>query len=93
MMEDVVRLDKRVGKLESHFDQASRDIQDIRTSANKIVSRGEKIGEVGNSGGSYGSHLHFERRIHRGATVRRARFNGQSAYYFGTRRYKSRNCR
>lgn len=46
MMEDVVRLDKRVGKLESHFDQASRDIQDIRTSANKIVSRGEKIGEL-----------------------------------------------
>ena len=46
MMEDVVRLDKRVGKLESHFDQASRDIQDIRTSANKIVSRGERIGEL-----------------------------------------------
>ena len=46
MMEDVVRLDKRVGKLESHFDQASRDILDIRTSANKIVSRGEKIGEL-----------------------------------------------
>ncbi|GAB4353717.1 MAG: DNA recombination protein RmuC [Kiloniellaceae bacterium] len=46
MMEDVVRLDKRVGKLESHFDQAARDIQDIRTSANKIVSRGEKIGEL-----------------------------------------------
>jgi len=46
MMEDVVGLDKRVGKLESHFDQASRDIQDIRTSANKIVSRGEKIGEL-----------------------------------------------
>ncbi len=46
MMEDVLRLDKRVGKLESHFDQAARDIQDIRTSAGKIVSRGEKIGEL-----------------------------------------------
>lgn len=46
MMEDVLRLDKRVGKLETHFDQASRDIQDIRTSATKIVSRGEKIGEL-----------------------------------------------
>jgi DNA recombination protein RmuC len=46
MMQDVVRLDKRVGKLETHFDQASRDIQDIRTSANKVLSRGEKIGEL-----------------------------------------------
>ena len=46
MMEDVQRLSDRVGKLERHFDQASRDIQDIRTSANKIVSRGEKIGEL-----------------------------------------------
>ena len=46
MMEDVLRLDKRVGKLETHFDQASRDIQDIRTSANKVLSRGEKIGEL-----------------------------------------------
>ena len=46
MMEDVLRLDKRVGKLESHFDQASRDIQDIRTSASKILGRGEKIGEL-----------------------------------------------
>mgnify|MGYP001793224960 CR=1 FL=1 len=46
MMEDVLRLDKRVGKLESHFDQASRDIQDIRTSATKILGRGEKIGEL-----------------------------------------------
>ncbi|WP_193368849.1 DNA recombination protein RmuC [Pelagibius marinus] len=46
MMEDVLRLDKRVGKLESHFDQASRDIQDIRTSANKVLNRGEKIGEL-----------------------------------------------
>jgi DNA recombination protein RmuC len=46
MMEDVLRLDKRVGKLETHFDQAARDIQDIRTSANKVLSRGEKIGEL-----------------------------------------------
>lgn len=64
-----------------------------RVNVGDRVRRGEKIGEVGNSGGSYGSHLHFERRIHRGATVRRARFNGQVAHYFGTRSYRSRNCR
>src|SRR3546814_3854649 len=43
MMEDVLRLDQRVGKLESHFDQARRDIEQIRTSSTKILSRGEKI--------------------------------------------------
>ena len=46
MMEDVLRLDERVGKLETHFDQARRDIEQIRTSSTKILSRGEKIGEL-----------------------------------------------
>jgi DNA recombination protein RmuC len=46
MMEDVLRLDKRVVNLESHFDQARRDIEQIRTSSSKILSRGEKIGEL-----------------------------------------------
>ena len=46
MMGDVERLDTRVGKLESHFDQARRDIEQIRTSSTKILRRGEKIGEL-----------------------------------------------
>jgi DNA recombination protein RmuC len=46
MMEDVLRLDNRVGKLETHFDQARRDIEQIRTSSTKILSRGERIGEL-----------------------------------------------
>jgi DNA recombination protein RmuC len=46
MMEDVLRLDKRVVNLESHFDQARRDIEQIRTSSSKILSRGERIGEL-----------------------------------------------
>jgi DNA recombination protein RmuC len=46
MMEDVLRLDDRVGKLETHFDHARRDIEQIRTSSTKILSRGEKIGEL-----------------------------------------------
>ncbi len=46
MMEDVLRLEKRVSNLDSHFDQARRDIQDIRTSSGKILRRGEKIGEL-----------------------------------------------
>jgi DNA recombination protein RmuC len=46
MMQDVARLDKRVGNLEGHFNLARRDIDEIRTSANKIVRRGERIGEL-----------------------------------------------
>lgn len=46
MMADVGRLDDRVGKLASHFDQARRDIDQIQTSARKIASRGEKISEL-----------------------------------------------
>ncbi len=43
LMKDVERLDKRVGNLSTHFQQASKDIDEIQISARKIVSRGEKI--------------------------------------------------
>lgn len=46
MTQDVGRLDKRVGNLESHFNMARRDIDEIRTSATKILRRGERIGEL-----------------------------------------------
>ncbi|WP_420346247.1 DNA recombination protein RmuC [Pelagibius sp.] len=46
MMGDVLRLDKRVNNLESHFEMARRDIHEIRTSSGKILRRGEKIGEL-----------------------------------------------
>ncbi|MEO9902394.1 DNA recombination protein RmuC [Nisaea sp.] len=46
MMTDVGRLDDRVGKLETHFRQAEKDIGDIRTSTNKITRRGDKIEEI-----------------------------------------------
>ena len=45
LIEDVVRLDKRVDQLGRHFGQAQKDIDDIRTSTGKITRRGEKIGE------------------------------------------------
>jgi DNA recombination protein RmuC len=46
MLEDVGRLDQRVDKLQSHFEMASKDLRDIRTSADKVIRRGEKIETV-----------------------------------------------
>jgi len=46
MMQDVGRLEDRVGKLATHFAQAEKDISDIQTSTRKITSRGDKIAEI-----------------------------------------------
>ncbi|MEX2408947.1 MAG: DNA recombination protein RmuC [Rhodovibrionaceae bacterium] len=46
MLKDVARLDDRVGSLENHFQQANKDIGLIRTSADKITRKGEKITEI-----------------------------------------------
>jgi DNA recombination protein RmuC len=43
---DVQRLKDRVDNLDRHFGQANKDIEQIVTSAEKILSRGEKIGGV-----------------------------------------------
>lgn len=43
LMEDVGRLDDRVRKLQTHFQQAGKDIDLILTSAQKVTRRGEKI--------------------------------------------------
>jgi len=43
MLEDVGRLDDRVDKLQTHFDQAHRDIRDIRISTDKVTKRGARI--------------------------------------------------
>jgi len=43
LLEDVVRLDARVAKLDTHFRQAQEDVSQIRVSADKIVKRGQKI--------------------------------------------------
>lgn len=43
LLEDVVRLDSRVAKLDAHFRQAQDDVSQIRVSADKIVKRGQKV--------------------------------------------------
>ena len=46
MLGDVGRLDKRVGNLQRHFDQAGEDIRAIRISSDKVMGRGERIQEM-----------------------------------------------
>ena len=46
LLEDVSRLDERVRKLQTHFGQASRDIDDILVSTAKVTKRGQKIEAV-----------------------------------------------
>ncbi len=43
LVEDVQRLDDRVRKLQSHFGQTQRDIDQILTSADKVTKRGARI--------------------------------------------------
>ena len=43
LMQDLARLDDRVRKLQVHFLQAGKDIDQIMTSTGKLVRRGEKI--------------------------------------------------
>lgn len=43
LMEDVNRLDDRVRKLQTHFGQAQKDIDDILVSSDKVTRRGQKI--------------------------------------------------
>jgi len=43
MLEDVERLRERVTKLDTHFRQAEADIGGIRTTADRIATRGRRI--------------------------------------------------
>lgn len=43
LMEDLTRLDDRVGKLQSHFAAAQKDVEQIVTSSAKLTKRGQKI--------------------------------------------------
>src|SRR3954447_19057269 len=43
LMEDVQRVDERVRKLQGHFSQSAKDIEDILVSTSKVTKRGQKI--------------------------------------------------
>jgi len=46
LLDDVGRLDKRVGSLQAHFNLAQKDIGDIQTSSGKISKRAERIENI-----------------------------------------------
>ena len=55
LLDDVVRLDERVGKLQRHFEQATEDVRQIRITTEKVGKRAERIEElqVGDVSGAY----------------------------------------
>ncbi|WP_051271381.1 M23 family metallopeptidase [Shimazuella kribbensis] len=61
----------------------------ITVKKGQLIEIGQQIGNVGNSGNSTASHLHYEQK-HNGE-VQPIYFGSSKAYYYGKKEYKSNN--
>ena len=46
LLDDIRRLDERVGRLQQHFSQTTEDVRSIRISTEKVTKRGERIEQL-----------------------------------------------
>ncbi|HEU4965003.1 MAG TPA: peptidoglycan DD-metalloendopeptidase family protein [Bacilli bacterium] len=64
-------------------------LSSFAVSKGQWIAKGDKVGNVGSSGGSTGPHLHFEERYN--GVAQKVVWNGSQAYYWGSRSYTSHN--
>lgn len=64
-------------------------LNSFAVSQGQSISKGDKVGTVGSTGGSTGPHLHFEQRYN--GVAQKVVFNGVTAYYYGSKSYTSKN--
>lgn len=61
-----------------------------RVSVGQNVTQGQTIGNVGNTGGSTGAHLHYEQLLN--GSAQKIKWDGAQILYWGSKSYKSKNC-
>ncbi|GMU43030.1 MAG: peptidoglycan DD-metalloendopeptidase family protein [Xanthomonadales bacterium] len=73
----------------SGHDTLYAHLQSFSVSVGQSVRQGQRLGYVGNTGGSQGPHLHFEERYQ--GSAQPIRFDGRALPYYGTVSWTSRN--
>lgn len=73
----------------SGYDTLYAHLDSFAVSVGQSVRQGQKLGNVGSTGGSTGPHLHFEQRYN--SSAQSIRFNGNALPYYGTVYWTSKN--